>query len=87
MIAPIKYLNISLLCIFCIYISNTAFGQIRAYQPPEFAKNWSKPGQHPDHIILNYGADPATTASVTWRTSAEVSEGILQIAVATGAPK
>ncbi|NVJ46199.1 MAG: metallophosphoesterase family protein [Cytophagia bacterium] len=61
--------------------------QERAYKVPEFAKNWSKPGQHPDHIMINYGQDPATTASVTWRTSEEISVGYAEIAVATAAPK
>lgn len=65
----------------------SAQDQPRAYQVPEFAKNYGKPGPHPDHIVINYGQDPATTASVTWRTSPEVEEGYAEIALATAAPK
>lgn len=61
--------------------------KIRAYQAPEFARNWSKPDLHPDHIVLNLSDDPATSISVTWRTSPEVTEGYAEIAPATAAPK
>ena len=65
----------------------SAEAQNRAYKVPQFAKDWSKPGKHPDHIVLNYGQNPATTASVTWRTTAETKVGYAEIAVATAAPK
>ncbi len=74
------------LCI-CIGLTCTLHGQHRAYKVPQFAKDWSKPGQHPDHIILNYGQNPATTASVTWRTVTGIEIGYAEIAVATAAPK
>ena len=61
--------------------------QRRAYKVPEFAKNWSKPGPHPDHIVLNFSDNPATTTSVTWRTSPDVTEGYAEVAVADAAPK
>ncbi|MDN3204416.1 purple acid phosphatase family protein [Algoriphagus sediminis] len=67
--------------------STLIHAQQRAYKVPEFAKNWSRPGLHPDHIILNFGQDAATTASVTWRTSLEVGTSYAEIAIATGAPK
>ena len=38
----------------------------------EFDRNWSNPKKLPDHILLNYSDDPATTVSVTWRTSREI---------------
>ncbi len=59
----------------------------RAYKAPEFARNWSKPGPHPDHIVLNFSDDPATTMSVTWRTDSTVGEAYAEIAPATAAPK
>ncbi len=65
----------------------SATAQQRAYKVPEFAANWSKPGAHPDHIVLNLTDDPATSASVTWRTRPEISEGYAEIAIADAAPK
>ena len=53
----------------------------------EFDKNWSKPKKFPDHILLNYSDDPATTVSVTWRTSREINKGFGEIAVAKADPK
>ncbi|MFY0686752.1 MAG: metallophosphoesterase family protein [Cyclobacteriaceae bacterium] len=70
---------------FCLMATLTA--QYRAYQVPQFAEDWSKPGAHPDHIIINYGQDPSTTASVTWRTSVKSKVGYAEIAIATAAPK
>ena len=64
-----------------------SFGQKKAYKVPEFAKEWGKSGKHPDHIVINLSDDPARKASVTWRTSTEISEGYAEIAVATSAPK
>lgn len=84
---PNKYLKICLIGLMCFDFTSMSFAQIKAYKAPEFAKDWSKPGQHPDHIILNYGADASSTASVTWRTSTEIEEGMVQYAIATGAPK
>ena len=53
----------------------------------EFDKNWSSPKKFPDHILLNYSDDPATTVSVTWRTSREVNKGFGEIAIAEADPK
>ena len=41
----------------------------------------------PDRIVLTFQRDPATTMSVTWRTSEEPEESFAQIARATGGPK
>lgn len=59
----------------------------RAYHAPEFAFNWDRAGMHPDHIVLNLTESPATSMSVTWRTSTEVQVGYAEIAPATAAPK
>lgn len=77
--------KIIFLCLFVACFAVEA--QQKAYKVPQFAKDWSKPGKHPDHIILNYGQNPATTASVTWRTAPEVKTGYAEIAIATAAPK
>ncbi len=72
---------------FCISLSLQLSAQQREYVIPEFAKNWSKPGQHPDHIVLNFSEDPSESVSVTWRTSTEITQGYAEIAIASAAPK
>ncbi len=61
--------------------------ELRAYKAPVFEKTWHLPSQHPDRIVLNLTADPATSMSVTWRTSTEVLTGYAEIAKASAAPK
>ncbi|MEM9931182.1 MAG: metallophosphoesterase family protein, partial [Bacteroidota bacterium] len=75
------------LTFFLLLLVLSATSQPRAYKSPGFAANWSKPGLHPDHIVLNFSDDPATTTSVTWRTSPEVTEGFAEIAISDAAPK
>ncbi|NQZ90046.1 MAG: metallophosphoesterase family protein [Colwellia sp.] len=57
------------------------------YESPDYEDEWMQPGIHPDRIMLNLGADPTTTASVTWRTTIEVKTAYAEIAIATAAPK
>ena len=57
------------------------------YESPEYEEEWMQPSLHPDRIMLNFGADPTTTASVTWRTNTEVKTAYAEIAKATAAPK
>ena len=45
-----------------------------------------KAGLHPDRVVLTWNGDPATTQSVTWRTSTEVAQGWAEIAVADPGP-
>jgi len=45
-----------------------------------------KPTAIPTRILLSWEGDPATSAAVTWRTSAEVRQGIAEVAVATDGP-
>jgi len=59
----------------------------RVYKAPEYELEWSMPSLHPDRIVLNLGADPTTSASVTWRTSIEIPSGLAEIAIADAAPK
>ncbi|WP_226789751.1 purple acid phosphatase family protein [Flagellimonas hadalis] len=68
---------------------NIALGQQlpRTYKAPEFDLEWRKPTDHPDRIVLSYGEDPATSASVTWRTTSEIDTAYAEIAIATAAPK
>ena len=46
----------------------------------------SAPQKIPDRIVLNWSGDPATTASVTWRTDASITNAEGQIAVADASP-
>ncbi|MFY0654302.1 MAG: metallophosphoesterase family protein [Cyclobacteriaceae bacterium] len=73
--------------IILLLVSSQSIAQKKAYKTPQFAKDWSKAGEHPDHIVLNYGQDAATMASVTWRTNTEKTKGYAEIAIATAAPK
>jgi hypothetical protein len=57
------------------------------YESPDYEKEWMQPSLHPDRIMLNYGADPTTTASVTWRTNTEIKTAYAEIAKATAAPR
>lgn len=68
---------------------NIALGQQlpRTYKTPEFDLEWRKPTNHPDRIVLSYGEDPSTSASVTWRTTTEIDTAYAEIAIATAAPK
>lgn len=45
-----------------------------------------KPTAIPSRILLSWEADPATSAAVTWRTSAEVETSLAEIAEATDGP-
>ena len=44
------------------------------------------PQKIPDRIVLNWSGDPATTASVTWRTDASIRNAEGQIAEADASP-
>ena len=76
-----KLLLLSLLLFLCV----DSVSQ-RVYKKPKFVKNWSKPGKHPDHIVLNFSDDPSTSISVTWRTSKEIKIGYGEIALAAPNP-
>ena len=41
-----------------------------------------RPTANPDRIILTWSADPATTASITWRTAPSVTKPVVQFAPA-----
>ena len=74
------------LMILTLIFLNIIFAQTIP-EKTEFEKNWSKPKKFPDHILLNYSDDPATTISVTWRTNREINKGFGEIAQAKANPK
>lgn len=57
------------------------------YESPDYEEEWMQPSLHPDRIMLNYGADPTNTASVTWRTNTKIKTAYAEIAKATAAPR
>ncbi len=76
----------NIILLFClIFFYNDTLSQ-RVYKKPEFVKNWSEPTKHPDHIVLNFSENPATSISVTWRTSKEIKDGYGEIALADPNP-
>ena len=79
-------MNKFFIIIAALFIGFSSFSQ-RKYMKPKFAENWSKPSKHPDHIVLNISNDPATSISVTWRTSREVSQAYGEIAISHENPK
>lgn len=64
------------------------FGQKpRVYKAPKMVDQWNYPGIQPDRIIVSFGEDPASQLNFNWRTDTTVSQGYVEIAVATAAPK
>lgn len=45
-----------------------------------------RPTALPARILLSWEGDPTTSVAVTWRTSAEVTQGLAEIAIATDGP-
>lgn len=56
-----------------------------AGQDPSPADGY-KAGLYPDRVILTWSGDPATTQSVTWRTSTTVAQGWAEISLADAGP-
>ena len=77
-------MRIAIITIFFFFFTEI-FAQ-KKYVKPEFARSWSNPSKHPDHIILNFSGDPSKTISATWRTSKDIKEGFGEIAKATANP-
>jgi len=78
----------SMMTVLWMLVIGVVFAQEpRVYQAPEFDQEWSAPSVYPDRIVLSLGEDPATSASVTWRTVPEIESAFAEIAVATAAPK
>ena len=64
---------------------NTA--QDHVHHEPHYGEDWSRPGHHPDHVVLNLTEDPSSSMSVSWRTDTSVHSAMAEIAIATAAPK
>ena len=83
-----KRILFTLVVLVCLQFSSIVFAQNSIYDDlPQFAKNWSKPTEQPDHIILTFAGDPSTQQSVTWRTDATVKNAVAQITIAYAAPR
>jgi 3',5'-cyclic AMP phosphodiesterase CpdA len=79
--------KISLLgcCAVLVILQGTIVQAQNTLVPPGY--NQYKPRQIPDRIVLSVTADPATSASVIWRTDTLVNSSEAQIALATGSPE
>jgi len=82
-----KYKNLLFIAALSINLLQVRAQEEKVYKAPEYELEWSKPTVHPDRIVINLGADPKTSASVTWRTSSEIATSFAEIAVADAAPK
>jgi len=63
-----------------------ATGQDELGGVPFSEREMYRPTPTPDRIILTFADDPATTLAVTWRTSADVTKAVGQIALAEDGP-
>ena len=68
---------------FRLYTSSSVKPVRTALRPVE----WSRATPLPDHIILTYATNPATTQSVTWRTDTTIKKAFAEIALADAAPR
>ena len=82
-----KYKSLLFITALLMSLSEVRAQKEKVYKAPEYELEWSKPTLHPDRIVLNLGADPKKSASVTWRTSSEITTSFAEIAVADAAPK
>ena len=57
------------------------------YVRPNLPGKWRLPSEQPDHIVLNFSDDPATTMSATWRTDTRTKQAFGEVAIATAAPR
>ncbi|WP_224994936.1 metallophosphoesterase family protein [Cesiribacter sp. SM1] len=73
--------------VLCLFFTSPAFCQQKEYKRPVYTKSWSEPSVQPDHIILTFSGDPATSQSVTWRTDTTVHHALAEIALANDAPR
>ena len=78
--------RLPLLCVvpLCCLLLVTA--SAAAADPVPAKQEWA-PSPVPDRVLLSWKADPATTASVTWRTDTQVGQAVGQIAPASWGPE
>ncbi len=69
---------LSVLLSSCLYTAETVFAHP---DHGEVLHHWEIPSKDPDRIVLTWSEDPATTQSVTWRTSDEIGQAFAEIAV------
>lgn len=78
---------VSLIIVFLYSFITVTAQHARVYKAPVYEEGWNDPSIRPDRIVLNVAADPATSASVSWRTDVSVTKGYAEIAKADAAPK
>lgn len=65
-----------------IFAAAMLMGQASAH-PGHSQPHWQAPSEWPDRIIASPGAEPQTSFSVTWRTTASISSAIVELVEAT----
>ncbi|MBK9169557.1 MAG: metallophosphoesterase family protein [Bryobacterales bacterium] len=75
----------TLLIVFVLALG-VAYTASRSSAPKVDPAEAHRPSRLPDRIILTWSGDPATTQSVTWRTSTDVTTATAQIAEAEDGP-
>ncbi|MEY3460319.1 MAG: Alkaline phosphatase precursor [Planctomycetota bacterium] len=76
-VASLRMIACGCLAVFALH--SAARGQSADPDP------W-QPTVRPDRVVLTWSGDPATTQSVTWRTSTAVAAGVAEITIAEPGP-
>ena len=73
-------------CGLTLLLSFAAVSAQDSRKPVSVPDTTWQPSQVPDRIVLTWSEDPATTQSVTWRTSTEITAAAAQITIADPGP-
>ena len=69
-----------------LLLSSAAVSAQDSRKPASVPDTMWQPARVPDRIVLTWSEDPATTQSVTWRTSTEITAAAAQITIADPGP-
>lgn len=69
-----------------LLLSSAAVSAQDSRKPVSVPDSTWQPARVPDRIVLTWSEDPATTQSVTWRTSTEITAAAAQITIADPGP-
>ena len=69
-----------------LLLSSAAVSAQDSRKPVSVPDTTWQPARVPDRIVLTWSEDPATTQSVTWRTSTEITAAAAQITIADPGP-
>jgi hypothetical protein len=83
---PLRGLQLAAALLLCAALACQSGDHPRTLRYGPEAAHVASPTPIPDHIILTWNGNPATTTAVTWRTDSSVREAFAEIAVAEAAP-